>query len=126
MLAEFKYGGQPKETFGNVPIIGNQAKPNRFFYHLKKDLFPAAYWNLMVCNNYTQTNRRLIKQRRSSRATGLGPADLFALNTQHHLISWTIHYVSSYQDLEYIASRVNLRVVFKSHKNAPTLCMHGL
>ncbi|KAJ3834611.1 sulfide-quinone oxidoreductase [Lentinula raphanica] len=44
LLAEFKYGLEPKETF---PWM-DQSKPNRFFYHLKKDLFPAAYWNLMV------------------------------------------------------------------------------
>ncbi|KIY65499.1 sulfide-quinone oxidoreductase [Cylindrobasidium torrendii FP15055 ss-10] len=44
MLAEFKYPFVPDETF---PWM-NQSKPNRIFYHLKKDLFPAAYWNLMV------------------------------------------------------------------------------
>ena len=46
LLAEFKYGGEPKETFANY--LGDQATPRRFFYHLKKDLFPWAYWNLMV------------------------------------------------------------------------------
>lgn len=62
MLAEFKYGLEPKETFGT---FWDQSKPNRyvlcifsfsifngrlrrFFYHLKKDIFPRAYWNLMV------------------------------------------------------------------------------
>ncbi|KAF8628364.1 hypothetical protein AX15_003899 [Amanita polypyramis BW_CC] len=45
MLAEFKYGAEPKETFGN---LFDQAKSHRFFYHLKKDLFPWAYWNYMV------------------------------------------------------------------------------
>jgi len=44
LLAEFKYGLEPKESFAWM----DQSKPNRFFYHLKKDLFPAAYWNFMV------------------------------------------------------------------------------
>ncbi|PPQ83737.1 hypothetical protein CVT24_007624 [Panaeolus cyanescens] len=45
MLAEFKYGLEPKETFGDV---FDQSKSNKFFYHLKKDLFPYAYWNYMI------------------------------------------------------------------------------
>ncbi|KAF9464662.1 sulfide-quinone oxidoreductase [Collybia nuda] len=45
MLAEFKYGLQPKESFSG---FFDQTKSNRFFYHLKKDLFPTAYWNYMV------------------------------------------------------------------------------
>ncbi|KAF8636578.1 hypothetical protein AX17_003389 [Amanita inopinata Kibby_2008] len=45
MLAEFKYGLIPKESFGS---FFDQTKSQRFFYHLKKDLFPAVYWNLMV------------------------------------------------------------------------------
>ncbi|KAH8647376.1 hypothetical protein BX600DRAFT_153193 [Xylariales sp. PMI_506] len=43
MLCEFKYGGVPKETFAN--FLGDQSEPNRLFYHLKKDLFPAVYWS---------------------------------------------------------------------------------
>ncbi|KAK5273962.1 hypothetical protein LTR99_000783 [Exophiala xenobiotica] len=42
MLAEFKYGGVPKETFGNMLGI-DQATPRRAFYHLKKDFFPWIY-----------------------------------------------------------------------------------
>ncbi|KAF9532942.1 FAD/NAD(P)-binding domain-containing protein [Crepidotus variabilis] len=45
MLAEFKYGLEPKESFS---AFFDQSKSNRFFYHLKKDLFPAAYWKYMV------------------------------------------------------------------------------
>ena len=45
MLAEFKYGLEPKESFAG---LFDQAKSNRAFYHLKKDLFPSAYWNYMV------------------------------------------------------------------------------
>ncbi|KAJ7097965.1 sulfide-quinone oxidoreductase [Mycena belliarum] len=45
MLAEFKYGLEPKESFS---AQFDQAKSNRFFYHLKKDLFPWAYWNYMI------------------------------------------------------------------------------
>jgi hypothetical protein len=33
-LAEFKYGGIPKETF--APILGSQDKPNMLYYYLKK------------------------------------------------------------------------------------------
>ncbi|KAH8812307.1 hypothetical protein F5884DRAFT_785055 [Xylogone sp. PMI_703] len=47
LLAEFKYGGVPKETFGKWFGI-NQAVPRRAFYHLKKDFFPWVYYNSMV------------------------------------------------------------------------------
>lgn len=47
LLAEFKYGGVPKETFGNWFGI-DQATPRRSFYHLKKDFFPWVYYNSMV------------------------------------------------------------------------------
>lgn len=45
MLAEFKYGLEPKETFSSY---FDQAKPNRLFYHLKKDIFPYVYFDSMV------------------------------------------------------------------------------
>lgn len=44
--AEFKYGGIPDETFAKYGF--DQAKPNRLFYHLKKDVFPRAYFDLMM------------------------------------------------------------------------------
>ncbi|KAJ1033369.1 hypothetical protein NDA13_001361 [Ustilago tritici] len=47
MLAEFKYDGQPKETFGSLFGI-DQGVPRRAFYHLKKDLFPWIYYNSYV------------------------------------------------------------------------------
>jgi sulfide:quinone oxidoreductase len=47
MLAEFKYGAEPQETFGSVLGI-NQAVPRRAFYHLKKDFFPWVYYKSMV------------------------------------------------------------------------------
>ncbi|GAD93142.1 sulfide quinone reductase, putative [Paecilomyces variotii No. 5] len=47
LLAEFKYGGEPKETFGKVLGI-DQAVPRRAFYHLKKDFFPWVYYQSMV------------------------------------------------------------------------------
>lgn len=47
LLAEFKYGGVPKETFGDWLGI-DQAEPRRSFYHLKKDFFPWVYYNYMV------------------------------------------------------------------------------
>lgn len=47
LLAEFKYGGVPKETFGMVPGL-NQGTPHWAFYHLKKDFFPWVYKNFMI------------------------------------------------------------------------------
>jgi NADPH-dependent 2,4-dienoyl-CoA reductase/sulfur reductase-like enzyme len=42
LLAEFKYGGVPKETFGNLLGI-DQGVPRKAFYYLKKDFFPWVY-----------------------------------------------------------------------------------
>jgi sulfide:quinone oxidoreductase len=47
LLAEFKYGGVPKETFNQMFGI-NQGVPRRAFFHLKKDFFPWVYKNYMV------------------------------------------------------------------------------
>lgn len=44
MLAEFKYGGIPKETFSWLPFIKSQDIPRTWFYYLKKDFFPWVYW----------------------------------------------------------------------------------
>lgn len=46
ILAEFKYGGIPKETFGCLGI--DQAVPRRAFYYMKKDFFPWVYGKYMV------------------------------------------------------------------------------
>ncbi|KAL7411478.1 FAD/NAD-P-binding domain-containing protein [Mrakia frigida] len=46
MLAEFKYGLVPQETFAKFGF--DQAKPNRAFYHLTKDLFPFVYFEFMT------------------------------------------------------------------------------
>lgn len=46
MLAEFKYGGKPDETFAKFGI--DQGTPRRAFYHLKKDFFPWVYFKSMV------------------------------------------------------------------------------
>jgi len=46
MLAEFKYGLVPAESFSRS--VGDQAIPRRLFYHLKKDLFPWVYFNYYV------------------------------------------------------------------------------
>lgn len=51
LLAEFKYGGEPKETFGNWFGI-DQGEPRRSFWHLKKDFFPWVYANYMVKGNW--------------------------------------------------------------------------
>ena len=47
LLAEFGYGGKPKETFAKWTGI-DQATPRRAFYHLKKDFFPWVYYNFML------------------------------------------------------------------------------
>ncbi|KAL2867826.1 uncharacterized protein BJX67DRAFT_352313 [Aspergillus lucknowensis] len=47
LLAEFKYGGVPKETFGKWFGI-DQAIPRREFYRLKKHFFPWVYYQSMV------------------------------------------------------------------------------
>ncbi|KAJ5794204.1 hypothetical protein N7457_000803 [Penicillium paradoxum] len=47
LLAEFKYGGEPKETFGDLLGI-DQSKPRRSFWHLKKDFFPWVYGKYMI------------------------------------------------------------------------------
>lgn len=47
LLAEFKYGGEPKETFGDW-LGFDQAVPNKAFYYLKRDFFPWVYVNHMV------------------------------------------------------------------------------
>lgn len=67
ILAEFKYGGVPDETF--AWIMGSQDKPSAFFYWLKKcvlprlaslalpeahrlvarrDFFPMCYWKTFI------------------------------------------------------------------------------
>lgn len=46
MLAEFKYGLEPKESFAS--FLGDQAVPRAAYYYLKKDFFPWSYWNFMV------------------------------------------------------------------------------
>lgn len=48
LLAEFKYGGVPKETFASVVPAVDQGTPRTAFYHLKKDFFPWVYYNYMV------------------------------------------------------------------------------
>ncbi|TYJ55041.1 hypothetical protein B9479_004264 [Cryptococcus floricola] len=45
LLAEFKYGAQRKETFGQFV---DQRIPNRAFYHLTKDVMPRAYFSKML------------------------------------------------------------------------------
>ena len=46
MLAEFKYGLEPKESFSSY--LGDQAIPRLPYYYLKKDIFPWAYFNHYV------------------------------------------------------------------------------
>ncbi|KAG9057799.1 hypothetical protein FS842_003874 [Serendipita sp. 407] len=45
LLAEFKYGLEPKESFSN---LFDQGKPQSAFYYLKTTLFPWAYFEHML------------------------------------------------------------------------------
>lgn len=47
LLAEFKYGGEPKETFSDWFGI-DQAVPRKSFYYMKKHFFPWVYYQHMV------------------------------------------------------------------------------
>ncbi|KAI2475162.1 Sulfide quinone reductase [Pyrenophora tritici-repentis] len=51
LLAEFKYGGVPKETF-NTWLGVDQGVPRRAFYHLKKDFFPWVYGRFHVTGRW--------------------------------------------------------------------------
>lgn len=80
MLAEFKYGGIPKETF--APILGSQDKPSVLFYYLKKDFFPTAYWNAFVKVGRCSSSRlsSLLTHLRLRRASGsaLAPSSVLS------------------------------------------------
>ena len=43
ILAEFDYNAQPLETF---PV--NQGKERRSMWHMKKDVMPWIYWNMLI------------------------------------------------------------------------------
>lgn len=47
LLAEFKYGNVPKESFSGW-FGWDQIEPRRTFYHLKKDFFPWVYYSSLV------------------------------------------------------------------------------
>ncbi|KAH7113335.1 hypothetical protein B0J11DRAFT_541919 [Dendryphion nanum] len=55
LLAEFKYGGVPKETFNRLLGI-DQVNPRRAFYHLKKDFFPWVYGQYHVTGHWGGPN----------------------------------------------------------------------
>lgn len=50
ILAEFKYGGELKETFPSFLL--DQGKEQMILYYLKKVIFPWAYWNLMLIGRW--------------------------------------------------------------------------
>lgn len=55
MLAEFKYGGVPDETFKRWLGV-DQGVPRRGFYYLKKEFFPWVYFNSMVKGTWEGRN----------------------------------------------------------------------
>ncbi|ORY13593.1 hypothetical protein BCR34DRAFT_599766 [Clohesyomyces aquaticus] len=85
LLAEFKYGGVPKETFGDMFGI-DQATPRRAFYHLKKDFFPWVYDR--------KTARNLSKY--LDRKSGWFRTDWTCNNCQT-LVYWSYAYGSDHQ-----------------------------
>jgi len=68
LLAEFKYGLEPKETFS---AFVDQTKSHRAFYWLKKSLFPHVYWNYMVSFDLGIWARVLIHYLFRSKVNGL-------------------------------------------------------
>lgn len=50
MLAEFKYGGVPAETFGHVV---NQGLPRWIFFKMKTDFFPRVYWGPYMSGHWS-------------------------------------------------------------------------
>lgn len=55
LLAEFVYGGRPKETFAKWLGI-DQATPRGIFYYLKKDFFPWVYYKFMLNGRWAGPN----------------------------------------------------------------------
>lgn len=47
ILAGFKYGFEPKETFGRLLGV-DQGRPRWAFYQMKKHLFPWIYWSMFL------------------------------------------------------------------------------
>lgn len=113
MLAEFKYGLVPKESFASYPFLGDQSVPRRYvfsavrqiqvlmsqsslYYHFKKDLFPWAYWNYMVGPLFVDTllnlpnghlgERHLVWFQRMDPPTVLSTADFLYLRMECILI----------------------------------------
>eukprot|EP01084_Bolivina_argentea_P019581 36382_1 len=54
MLAEFTYGGKPKEFFDKFYI--DQGYPRKAFWYLKRYIFPFAYWNFASKGMWYGTN----------------------------------------------------------------------
>ena len=81
LLAEFKYGLEPKESFAN--ILGDQSIPRLPYYYLKKDFFPFVYWKYMVgatvlmCSNLVSL-RHVHRSRALGSVLLAGPAPLSA------------------------------------------------
>ena len=55
LLAEFTYGGVPRETFSKFPFV-DQSKAYRLFYYLKRHFFPYVYWNVAPKGNWYGTD----------------------------------------------------------------------
>lgn len=49
LLAEFKYGAKPKETFGKYI---DQREPQRLFWFFKREFFPRVYYGSMVSGTW--------------------------------------------------------------------------
>lgn len=56
VLCEFKYGRKTSTSFK-----ADQTQPSRMFYHLKKNVFPFVYWNLLPRGRWFGATGGLIK-----------------------------------------------------------------
>ena len=74
MLAEFKYGLEPKESFASY--LSDQSIPRAAYYYLKKDFFPWVYWNYMV-RTLTRSPFSLRSSLTVRSLTGQGPVVRF-------------------------------------------------
>lgn len=57
ILAEFDYDLKPKETF---PF--DQSQESTLMYHMKKDVMPSLYWEVMLKGNWNgpETCRKIL------------------------------------------------------------------
>jgi hypothetical protein len=81
MMMEFGYDGRILETFTPLGLV-DQSREDRLMWHVKRDLLPWAYWNLMTkgyvpwgeCKNALKAAAAALR-RRLRRGGGGGKGD---------------------------------------------------